>query len=582
MVAAPSLQSPGDLRQRRSLYVGDLDPEVTEMDLKTAFCSVCPFFNLRLCRCAFTGKSLCYGYVNFYSHNQASEALHKLNHKYLKGKPMRLMWSQRDPFARKSGIGNLFVKNLDSSIDSARLESMFCKFGTILSCKVVEENGRSKGFGFVQFDSEDSALAARTALHDTMLEGKTLYVSKFVKKSERIGATLHEESKFTNLYVKNLADNVTEDTLQNMFSVFGKVFSVVIMKDHDGISRGFGFVNFDSPEGAKKALDALNGSLLGSRTLFVGRAQKKAERIKILQHEYKDIFNNRIEKLKLSNVYVKNLDVHVDDNKLREIFSTCGKIISAKVMRHDNGVSRSFGFVCFSSPEEAKKALNTMNGILLEGKSLYVAVAHCKKFCHPELEKYFAACRSLSSYPSNCNVIAPSIGPVYYNLSTFHPPIPFLQNPISFQNFGANMGVQYPLGAENYQQQFCSYSVKRAISHFRDRDLNYGHVGIQNFGHSKRQNKKGGGTGSTCRGSKATRCFAAAKSPENSKKDVGNCLHPFVENLQPECAGNMPGMLLEANVLQVDRAAQVLKEANALNSADIGAILPKSARCLSY
>ncbi len=52
--------------------------------------------------------------------------------------------------------------------------------------------------------------------------------------------------------------------------------------------------------------------------------------------------------------------------------------------------------------------------------------------------------------------------------------------------------------------------------------------------------------------------------------------------MQPECAGNMPGMLLEANALQVDRAARVLKEANALNSADIGAILPKSARCLSY
>lgn len=94
----------------------------------------------------------------------------------------------------------------------------------------------------------------------------------------------------------------------------------------------------------------------------MGRAQNKAERIKILQHERKDIFSNQIEKLRLSNVYVKNLDECIDDNKLQEIFSTCGKIVSAKVMRHDNGVSRSFGFVCFSSPGEAKKALNTLNG----------------------------------------------------------------------------------------------------------------------------------------------------------------------------------------------------------------------------
>lgn len=87
---------------------------------------------------------------------------------------MRIMWSQRDPFRRKTGIGNIFVKNLDHSITSAELQDMFCKFGTILSCKVVEENGKSKGFGFVQFGSEDFAIAAIGALHNTMIKGKKL------------------------------------------------------------------------------------------------------------------------------------------------------------------------------------------------------------------------------------------------------------------------------------------------------------------------------------------------------------------------------------------------------------------------
>lgn len=87
---------------------------------------------------------------------------------------MRIMWCQRDPFARKTGFANLFVKNLDFSISSSCLECIFSKYGTILSCKVAGENGRSKGFGFVQFESQDSALAAQTALHDTMLGGKKL------------------------------------------------------------------------------------------------------------------------------------------------------------------------------------------------------------------------------------------------------------------------------------------------------------------------------------------------------------------------------------------------------------------------
>lgn len=87
---------------------------------------------------------------------------------------MRVMWCQRDPLARKNGVANLYVKNLVPSVTSARLEEMFGKYGTILSCKVAEENGMSKGFGFVQFDSDDSATTALNALNGTMLKGKQL------------------------------------------------------------------------------------------------------------------------------------------------------------------------------------------------------------------------------------------------------------------------------------------------------------------------------------------------------------------------------------------------------------------------
>lgn len=86
-------------------------------------------------------------------------------------------------------------------------------------------------------------------------------MSKFVKKGERKDA--YEEPKFTNLYVKNLGEFVTEDILVEKFSEYGKVRNVLIMKDAEGKSKGFGFVNFESYEEAKKAVEALNGSLLG-------------------------------------------------------------------------------------------------------------------------------------------------------------------------------------------------------------------------------------------------------------------------------------------------------------------------------
>lgn len=63
-------------------------------------------------------------------------------------------------------------------------------------------------------------------------------------------------------------------------------------------------------------------------------------------------------------MYVKNIDDDVKDHELRELFSQCGKITSAKLMLDEKGVSRGFGFVCFSTPEEANKAVNTFHGKL--------------------------------------------------------------------------------------------------------------------------------------------------------------------------------------------------------------------------
>ncbi|KAL8461272.1 hypothetical protein ACS0TY_032662 [Phlomoides rotata] len=78
-------------------------------------------------------------------------------------------------------------------------------------------------------------------------------------------------------------------------------------------------------------------------------------------------------------MYIKNLDDSIEDDQFKEMFSPFGSITSCKVMRDPKGISIGSGFIAFSSPEEASRALSEMNGKMIGGKPLYVAFAQRKE-----------------------------------------------------------------------------------------------------------------------------------------------------------------------------------------------------------
>ncbi|KAJ6709757.1 RNA BINDING PROTEIN [Salix koriyanagi] len=242
-----------------SLYVGDLDFNVTDSQLYDLFNQVGQVVSVRVCRDLSTRRSLGYGYVNYSNPQDAARALDVLNFTPLNSKPIRVMYSHRDPSIRKSGMANIFIKNLDKTIDHKALHDTFSSFGNILSCKVATDaSGQSKGYGFVQFDNEEAAQNAIDKLNGMLINDKQVIwmIALMMKK------------------------------LKELFSDFGTITSCKVMRDPSGISRGSGFVAFSTPEEASRALAEMNGKLVVSKPLYVAPAQRKEERRARLQAQF--------------------------------------------------------------------------------------------------------------------------------------------------------------------------------------------------------------------------------------------------------------------------------------------------------
>lgn len=371
-----------------SLYVGDLAPDVSEGLLFDLFNTVGPVASIRVCRDAMLKRSLGYAYVNFHNQADAERALDTMNYTMIKSRSCRIMWSQRDPSLRKSGVGNLFVKNLHASVTHKDLFDAFSLFGNVLSCKVaLGPDAKSKGYGYVHYETEEAAKEAMDKMKDISICNQEVEVMAFQRREKR-----PEVTEWTNLYVKNVPEDWDEPRLLKLFEEHGEVISAKIMvyteKDVEakpdknlvvGKSKGFAFVAFKEHVAAKAAVETLNGMKLDDseepKELYVGRAQKRTERERELRKKFAEIQNSKIQSYLGVNLYVKNLDDSMTDKDLHAAFEKFGTITSARIMKNQDGSSKGFGFVCFSQPEEANAATNEMNSKLLLGKPIFVALA---------------------------------------------------------------------------------------------------------------------------------------------------------------------------------------------------------------
>jgi polyadenylate-binding protein len=526
-----------------SLYVGELNPEINEAALFEIFTAIGPVSSIRVCRDAVTKRSLGYAYVNFDDRKDGERAIDELNYTALNGRPMRIMFSQRDPALRKSGAGNIFIKNLDAAIDNKALHDTFSAFGRILSCKVATDiDGKPKGFGFVHYETAEAAEAAIEAVNGMELNGQTVYVAKHLSREERESKSQVIENMFTNVYVKNIETEATAEEVEELFKPFGAITSFILQTDAEGKSRGFGFVNFAEHDSAVKAIDSLNDSDFKGKNLYVGRAQKKSERYEQLKKQHEASRVASMSKSQGVNLFIKNLDDSIDDEKLREEFSPFGTITSAKVMLDDTGKSKGFGFVAFSSPDEASKALTEMNQHMLANKPLYVALAQKKDVRRSQLQQQIMARNQMRLQQAASGMPGQFIPPVFYagGQPGVYPPG---RGPMpgQFMMQGMPRPGQLPPQGQWAGRQMPNGQGMYGAPQFQDHPMRQGQRGFYNNNRgNRRQNREEAG---------ANLAQVIANAPEEQHKRIlGEELYARVvatgKAQDPESAGKITGMIL--------------------------------------
>ncbi|KAH9652810.1 Oligouridylate-binding protein 1B [Citrus sinensis] len=290
LLAAPQIEPilSGNLPPRfdastcRSVYVGNIHPQVTNALLQEVFSSTGP---LEGCKLIKKDKSS-YGFVDYFDRRSAALAIVTLNGRHIFGQPIKVNWayasSQRED---TSGHFNVFVGDLSPEVTDATLFACFSVFPTCSDARVMwdQKTGRSRGFGFVSFRNQEDAQSAINDLNGKWLGNRQIRCNWAAKGAtsgdEKQSSDFKSVVELTNgtsvLFAEDGQEKSNEDAPENnpqyttvyVTSVdlhrhfhalcVGTIEDVRVQRD-----KGFGFVRYSTHPEAALAIQMGNARIL--------------------------------------------------------------------------------------------------------------------------------------------------------------------------------------------------------------------------------------------------------------------------------------------------------------------------------
>ncbi|KAJ2072109.1 E3 ubiquitin-protein ligase pub1 [Coemansia sp. S155-1] len=283
--AAPQEQKLGE-SDSITLYVGNLDQNVTEHDLLRLFQRVGPVLDIKIVTNKRPG-GLNYAFVVFTRHENAAAALERLNGHRIMKHEIRINWaftSAGQVHEDTNSHFHIFVGDLSAEVNDQVLAKAFAVFPTVSDARVMWDmtSGKSRGYGFVAFRDRADAEKAIGQMNGEWLGSRAIRVNwanqkaatnKFVKHDYSGSSTSlnHQPLSYevvrdqtaqynTTVYVGNLTNYTSQEQLQALFQPYGFVMEFRMQPD-----RGFAFIKMDTHENAAMAITQINGSLVNGR-----------------------------------------------------------------------------------------------------------------------------------------------------------------------------------------------------------------------------------------------------------------------------------------------------------------------------
>ncbi|XP_037540082.1 RNA-binding motif, single-stranded-interacting protein 2 isoform X2 [Nematolebias whitei] len=147
-----------------------------------------------------------------------------------------------------------------------------------------------------------------------------------------------EQLSKTNLYIRGLPPGTTDQDLVKLCQPYGKIVSTkAILDKTTNKCKGYGFVDFDSPASAQKAVTALKA---GGVQAQMAKQQEQDP----------------------TNLYISNLPLSMDEQELENMLKPFSPAISTRILRDANGTSRGVGFARMESTEKCEAIIQHFNG----------------------------------------------------------------------------------------------------------------------------------------------------------------------------------------------------------------------------